>query len=291
VIERIVVIGATGRLAVPVVRRLVNQGFHVRAMVRDPAKARATLPPDAEIMEGDLQDSAAIEGALEGMDAIYINLSSPNTPAPFDPVRDGTRAVVEAAEGGAIQRIGLLTSQGVCPEAESWWDVACKARAEEAVRASGIPFTIFRPTWFIDSLPAFVQGKKFNIPKMPGVELYWLAAADYAKQVAKAFRSEKAVNKTYVCQGPEALTFEQAGQRYIAAADPSLEIRTLPLGLLRVAGWFNSEARFLRALMLFTRDHHLGFHATETWRDLGEPRMRIEDTVAYLNEHGSAFGD
>lgn len=284
-IERVLVIGATGMLARPVIRRLVSEGYRVRALVRSPEKARTLLPGEVEVVPGDLQDPPSITAALDGIEGVYLNLSSPSAPHPFDPVRDGTRTVVEAVRQSAVRRIGIITSQGVCPEAESWWNIACKARAEEAVRSSGISYTIFRPTWFMESLPLMVQGRRVLVPRMPGVELFWIAGDDYGRQVAAAFRSDTAENKTYVIQGPEALSFDGAVRRFVTAYDPALRIKHVPLGILRVGGWFNSELRFLRALMIFTRDHHLGFHATAAWRELGEPVMRIEDYVRYAREH------
>jgi len=131
-----------------------------------------------------------------------------------------------------------------------------------------------------------VQGNRVLVPRMPGVELYWIAGDDYGRQVSAALRSESAENKTYVIQGPEALTFEEAVHRFIAAYNPELRMKQIPLGMLRIGGWFSSELRFLRALMIFTRDHHLGFHATSAWRDLGEPVLRIEDYVRYARDSG-----
>ncbi|MFN3379055.1 MAG: NmrA family NAD(P)-binding protein, partial [Runella zeae] len=53
----IAVVGATGRLAQPVVRELLLQGFQVRAIVRDIAKAQKTLPSAVTLAQGNVADT------------------------------------------------------------------------------------------------------------------------------------------------------------------------------------------------------------------------------------------
>jgi uncharacterized protein YbjT (DUF2867 family) len=55
----VAVIGATGKLAIPVVKELVKS-FQVRAIARSPDKARAVLPASVEIVQGDLKDPISL---------------------------------------------------------------------------------------------------------------------------------------------------------------------------------------------------------------------------------------
>lgn len=66
-----VVTGATGFLGGAVVRRLLASGHRVRALVRDPASAKARLPPEIEIVAGDLAAPGSVLAALEGADACF----------------------------------------------------------------------------------------------------------------------------------------------------------------------------------------------------------------------------
>src|SRR3954470_14510533 len=60
------VTGATGKVGNAVARALVARGDHVRALVRDPARARALLPDAVELVEGDVTDRPSIDAAVAG---------------------------------------------------------------------------------------------------------------------------------------------------------------------------------------------------------------------------------
>jgi hypothetical protein len=70
----ITVLGATGKLGTLVARGLLAEGQRVRALVRDPGKARDRLGPDSrlEIITGDLGTPAGLEGAFRGADAACV---------------------------------------------------------------------------------------------------------------------------------------------------------------------------------------------------------------------------
>lgn len=115
-INKIAVIGATGKLAIPVVKELVKH-FQVRAIVRNPEKARNVLPLEVEIVPGDLKDLASLERGLVGQDAIYINLSTETTDATLDfyEEREGIRNIVNAAKKSNIQHISKIGALGAYP--------------------------------------------------------------------------------------------------------------------------------------------------------------------------------
>jgi uncharacterized protein YbjT (DUF2867 family) len=74
----ITVIGATGNVGTLVARGLLAEGQRVRALVRDPGKARDWLGPDSrlEIITGDLGTPADLEAVFRGADAAYVALGS-----------------------------------------------------------------------------------------------------------------------------------------------------------------------------------------------------------------------
>jgi len=74
----ITVIGATGNVGTLVARGLLAEGQRVRALVRDPGKARDRLGPDSrlEIITGDLGTPADLEAVFRGADAAYVALGS-----------------------------------------------------------------------------------------------------------------------------------------------------------------------------------------------------------------------
>lgn len=143
--QTVLVVGATGSIGEHVVREAMRQGHIVRALVRNPTRARS-LPAGVEISIGDVTVPESLVAAVEGVDAVVLVHGS--TTAERD-VRDidyaGVANILKALAGRKV-RIALMTAIGAtrpgAPYAE--W----KLRAERLVRASGNPYAIVRPGWF-----------------------------------------------------------------------------------------------------------------------------------------------
>jgi len=74
-IERVLVVGATGMLGAPVAAALRRRGLVVRALVRDAEKARRVLGDGYELARGDVMDGDALQRALDGCQAVHVSLS------------------------------------------------------------------------------------------------------------------------------------------------------------------------------------------------------------------------
>ncbi len=112
-IKTIAVIGATGRLGAPVATELAKT-FQVRAIVRSPDKAKAMLPAGVEVVKADLRDVDSLRAALQGVDAIYLNLATetadPNLP--FYEEREGVANLLAAIRGLDIRYIAKIGALG-----------------------------------------------------------------------------------------------------------------------------------------------------------------------------------
>ena len=215
--SRTLIIGATGMLGRPVARRLLAEGRPVRALVRDLEAARAVLPDGCELVRGDVRDAASLENAMDGIDAVYVNLAMPRSPRRPDVEREGVPIIIDAARKAGVGHLLKISFMGV-PQADQWWQIRHKAESERALAGSGIDYTILQPTWFTESLVLFRVGGRLILPRVPDTPVHWITGDDYAKQVAAALVSPKARNRTYVVQGPEALSFRRAAER-LAARD------------------------------------------------------------------------
>src|SRR5208282_2869231 len=71
----VLVVGATGSIGRLVVDEAIRQGHAVRALVRDPDKARQ-LPTKAQIIIGDVTRPETLPGAVDGIDAVVFTLGS-----------------------------------------------------------------------------------------------------------------------------------------------------------------------------------------------------------------------
>ena len=200
----VLVAGATGRTGSLVVAELQAQGYPVRAFVRDTAKAAERLGPDVEAVAGDLKDTASIAAALDGVGAV-INAAGAgsraggdNTPEKVD--YEGARNLAEAAVAANVGRYVLVSSSGVTdddhPLNKMFNNVLIwKRKGEEAVAASGVPYTIVRPGGLSDDpggsqTIVFEQGDKRS-------EGIWITRADLARVCVSALEHDSARNKTF----------------------------------------------------------------------------------------------
>jgi uncharacterized protein YbjT (DUF2867 family) len=148
----VLVVGATGSIGRLVVEEAVRQGYRTRALVRGPARA-GQLPPEAEVVVGDVTRPDTLPAAVDGVDAVVFTLGSDGAGKVGAETVDygGVRNVLSAL-GPRPVRVALMTSIGVTnrigaynrsTEAHDW-----KRRSERLVRASGLPYTVVRPGWF-----------------------------------------------------------------------------------------------------------------------------------------------
>ncbi len=100
--SRALVTGATGLVGSHVVQRLLHDGWNVRAMVRDPARAQWLAAAGAEIATADLTSASSLELAASGCDAIVHAAALITAHASWDAFRQanvrGTEHVIRAAE-------------------------------------------------------------------------------------------------------------------------------------------------------------------------------------------------
>nr|WKF60763.1 NAD(P)H azoreductase [Paraburkholderia busanensis] len=280
-IKKIAVVGATGRLGAPVVAELAKT-FQVRAIVRSPAKAKAKLPSNVEIVQGDLRDVRSLRAGLDGMDAIYLNLSTEtiDLTLPFYEEREGVENLIAAAQGLDIQYIAKIGALGAYPPAlkalkSNLVPNLIRMEGHEVIAASGIPHTFFAPTHFMDLLPKLINKRALQWIGNTNVKIYWISAADYGRQVVKAFQHPESMPEHCPIQGPEALPVKLAMEQFVEHYDPTLKIRIAPLWVIKALGIFNPRMKFLGHLFAYFGDHEDPFFAYETWKDLGKPTTSV----------------
>lgn len=232
-IERILVIGATGLIGAPVARRLLAEGHHVRLLVRDAERASTQLGADFEYVQGSVTESAAVDRAVQGMDGVHVSLAVED-PAQLEPVEHrGTATVAAAAAGHGAERISYLTGSLVGEQyGPKIAEHRAKLAAEQAIPASGVPYTFWRPTYFTNTLPRHVQGPAIVALGRQRQPLHPVCAEDFAAQVARAFVTPAAANRDFYVHGPAQLTLRQALGIYRQIVAPDKRLVTIPLPVM-----------------------------------------------------------
>lgn len=278
-LRKIAVIGATGMLGQPVVRALVEAGFEVTALVRNRDAAARVLPSEVTLIEADVRDEESLRHGLAGQDALYLNLSVSPAAHPDDihTEAQGLALILAAARAEGIKRIGYLSALIHDAPKSKWWVLDLWRKALAQIKASGIPYTIFFASNLMETL-----AQRHKVSEMLVVagssrqRNYWIAGADYGRQVARAFARAAAANRAYYVQGPEAMSYEAAARRYARACPHPLRVEKVPLGLVRFFGLFSNEMRFNARILHEVLTYPEEFKAQAAWDDLGKPTITIE---------------
>ena len=154
----VLVVGATGRTGRLIVGRLVERGIPVRALVRDEAKGREVLPPEVPQFVGDVRRSETLAEPLAGVHAVIVATCGGAERGNDAETVDYYGAChlvpqVAAADVDLVVFISTIYAtrpehyQDVEPTSLGW-----KARAEEVIRSSRVPYCIVRSGWLTDSV-------------------------------------------------------------------------------------------------------------------------------------------
>jgi uncharacterized protein YbjT (DUF2867 family) len=288
-IKSIAFIGGTGKLGIPVVKMLSENGFTVRAIVRDLDKARRLLPKNVELVLGNLKVEKSIEDGLKNMDAVYINLSTETTrlDLPFYEEREGVQTIVKAAKKNNLQHIFKIGALGAYPKATHItveMPVPNKIRIEGQafIEQSGINYTIFDPTMFMDNIPNQIKGKTIEWVGNAPTNFYWITANDYARQVLNAINNPKAINKHYAIQGQTGLSPQEAFKLFIENYDKTLKVKSFPLWMVKAIGLFSPKMKFLGHMFSYFDNTPDPFYADETWQELGKPTTTVQEFALQL---------
>ena len=283
--QKIAVIGATGMLGLPVVAQLVRSGFAVTALVRDPRRAGACLPPGTRIVQADVGNVESLKAGLSGQDAVYLNLSiDPSAKKDdFHTEAEGLDNIIAAARCAGIGRIAYLSAMIEEQNPGRWWGIDIWTQAIARIKASGIAYTIFYATNFMETLPQkHVCGQILPLVGTARHPNYWIAGRDYAQQVAKSFSIAGAANREYFAQGPEPLTYAEAASRFAGSVANRLFVVTIPLTVLKWLGTVSRQADFSANIMEAILEYPEKFRAQMTWNELGRPTTRVEDFARQL---------
>jgi uncharacterized protein YbjT (DUF2867 family) len=156
----VLVVGATGGTGREVVKQALARGLQVRALVRDEAKARAQLGDAVQYVVGDVRTGTGVESAVKGVDYVVSALGSnvrndpQNTPERVD--YGGVKVIAEASAAAKVKHFVLVSSMGAThtdhPLNRMFGNILVwKKKGEDALRSSGVPYTIVRPGGLLDA--------------------------------------------------------------------------------------------------------------------------------------------
>ncbi|MCC6345937.1 MAG: NAD(P)H-binding protein, partial [Nitrospirales bacterium] len=212
-----------------------------------------------EVSPGDITDPESLSGKLDGC-AIAVHLVGiieEKGEMTFERVHvRGTENLVAEAKRAGVRHFFYQSALGASPGAKTRY-AKTKAAAEEIVRASGIPFTIFRPSLVVGEGDGFTTrmrelislGPFVPVPGSGEARLQPIYVGDWVKCFLSLFsdpsHSAGLPSRLFELGGPDHLTYNEAINQLMEAMGVNKPVIHLPLGAVKMSLPF---ARMTRAL-------------------------------------------
>ena len=227
---RILVTGATGRVGSALVPLLKRAGVPVAALVRDPKRAAALKAQGVDLRQADLADPASLRPALAGIQKAFLATADGRDQAMLE------RNFIAAAAEAGVGHIVKLSAQsaGMAPPRSFG---RFHREAEIALEQSGVPFTVLRPAFFMQSLMLFAEDirKKgtFTAPIKVG-RVSMVDLRDVAAAAACCLADDRQKGKAYILTGPRAIDFFEVARLIGQARGRNVGFKPMPAFLARL---------------------------------------------------------
>lgn len=234
----ILIVGATGNLGGAVTRMLLAQGQPIRILVRSQSNYLPLADAGAQVVLGDLKERGSLDAACQGADTVITTATSAarggeDTVQTVD--LEGNRHLIDAALAAGIQQfifVSVLTADPSSPVPF----LQAKGQTEDALRASGIPYTIIAPNGYMEVMVAGIVG----MPAMMGQPVTivgggrrkhsFISASDVAAFILAAISNPAAINQKLLLGGPQPLSFRDAVAIYERVLSHQIQVRSVAPG-------------------------------------------------------------
>jgi uncharacterized protein YbjT (DUF2867 family) len=242
----ILITGGTGFVGAYILEALEEEKIprgNIRIMSR-PGKALNSLRSMGyDTVPGSVTSMEDVRRALQGVDTV-IHLVAlirevKSKGQTFDRVMgQGTENVAQAAKEAGVKRILFMSALGSTNQTTPYY--RNKMRGEQAIKATGIPYTIFRPsiqigpggefTALLKSLTATPIAPVLGHGRYPVQPMY---VRDMARYYAQALRDERYLNQTFEVGGPEVFEYNDMVRQTMQARGKKGLLFHAPLLLVR----------------------------------------------------------
>ena len=203
---KVLVTGATGSQAKPLVYQLVSKGYEVYALTRNIAEGENFDNASVQLIEGDLLNKEDVLKAMTGMDTLAMHI-------PFfmqQPEVAGEN-LVEAAVQAGIQKIVWNTAGLILPVQTGNPAYDVRGRVKALLEESGIDHVILQPTVYAENLlgpwtaPFVKDENRATYPLPLDFKVGWLPSEDMAKAMVAAIRKPEFNGRSLVISGRQTL--------------------------------------------------------------------------------------
>jgi len=240
--DRLFITGGTGFVGQNVVRALGDRPL--RLLVRDRTSQREQYGKHIELVEGDVTNPESLRSAIDGCSGVLhlVAIIEPTSGESFDGnIRKGTENVLNEAHAAGVGRFYQMSAIGAQDNPDFPYHQA-KWRAEQAVKASGLDWTIFRPSVIYgpgDGFIGVLAGVIRSFPVIPVVgdgksRFQPIQVGDVAEAITNAIDDPGTNGKTLDLVGPEILTYEEMLDTIAAGIGKRKRKIHLPVSLMNL---------------------------------------------------------
>jgi uncharacterized protein YbjT (DUF2867 family) len=234
------VVGATGQLGGLIARQLLRHDTDVRVLVRPNSTYQPLVDAGALPALGDLKDRASLDAALQGVDVV-ITTANAVAATGTDTIESvdllGNRNLIEAARAAGVGQFVFISALGCTPDSSVPF-MRAKGVTEEHLRASGMPFTILAPNFFMEVWIgglvglAVAEGRPVTLVGEGRRKHSMISLQDVAAFAVASVGHPAAINRYVALGGPQALSWREVVACYEQLLRRAVGIETLPPGKL-----------------------------------------------------------
>src|SRR3954464_3371138 len=243
--QRVLVTGAAGLVGIHTCRELSKNGWQVRALIRDPARAAMALGQlPVEFRIGDARDATTLRSSLSGCGAV-VHLAAIAIEKKGESYRESNTAATErlisAARAENVQRMIFMSQNGADSRSPHAF-LHSKGVAQDSVKTSGLAWTILRPSvifgpedQFVNVLARLIRltPKIFPLPGGGRARFQPIAADDVAKVVRLSLEKKETLHQAFDLGGAVPLTLKEMTERILNAMQTTRTLVSVPVRLLR----------------------------------------------------------
>lgn len=287
----IFIAGGTGFIGQHLLRALAKTDHKIRCLARSSERASLCKKTGFDAVIGDITYSQSLKGSLEGIDTVVhlVGIIEDKGEMTFERVHvGGTSNLVDEAKKAGVKHFFYQSALGASLSSSSRYQKT-KAEAEEIVKASGIPYTIFRPSLVIGEKDGFTEklrelvtlGPVVPVPGDGNARFQPIYIDDWVKCflniLPDASRFPLPASRIYEFGGPEQLTYNELAARLMDEMGIKKSIIHMPMMLAKagvpfmgisqkLGGLFGRKIPTVTAeqLELLGKDNICGLNSVET---------------------------
>ncbi|MFL5486841.1 MAG: complex I NDUFA9 subunit family protein [Gemmatimonadaceae bacterium] len=241
----VLVTGAAGLVGTHTCRELSKNGWQVRALIRDPAKAATALGQlPVEFRVGDVRDATTLRSSLNGCGAVVhlaaIAIEKKNE-SYAETNTAATERLISAARVENVDRIIFMSQNGADSRSPHRF-LHSKGVAQDSMKTSGLRWTVLRPSvifgpedQFVNVLGRLIKltPKFFPLPGGGKARFQPIAVDDVARVVRLSLEKKATVHQSYDLGGAVPLTLKDMTERILTAMGTTRRLVPVPIKALR----------------------------------------------------------